>query len=256
MTPALVRHSHRLRRDARRGHAQQILERGTGAAGRPAGRHRGRAVRHAGHYQPPQGRSSLGRCGSPSSARARRSACPRSAAIAPSAARPTRETSGPARRHPPGRTAPRILIDTPPELRLQLVAGGFSSDRRGGLHPRARRPHQRHRRPPDVLGAPAAAAADLRTAGDARRAPRRPSATSSTTSVRPYEGTSKPELEAARVEPGRPVTMAGRRGAAARLPARPPPGLRLPLRHARLPHRREGDSRGRARPARRASRCW
>ena len=46
------------------------------AAGRATRRHGGRSLRHARHYQPPEGRSSLGRCGSPSSGRARRSGSP------------------------------------------------------------------------------------------------------------------------------------------------------------------------------------
>ena len=172
VTPALIRALHRLRRHARRGAAADPRAR-PGAAGRTAGRHRGRALRHAGHYQPPQDRSSLGRCGSPSSGRARRSACRRSAATAPvcrsTDPRDRRTRIGALlagrRRQHPDRHAARAPAAAHRRRR--------SPRRRGALHPRARRPRQRHRRPADVLGAAAAAAAGLRPAGDARAAPRR-----------------------------------------------------------------------------------
>ena len=142
-----------------------------------------------------------------------------------------------------------ILIDTPPELRLQLIAGGFSridavvythehADHINGIDD-LRIFSVRRRRPLPVYG----------PRGDAGAAARAPSITSSMTSVRPYEGTSKPPLEVHEVEPGRPVTHGRGRSAAARLPARPPAGVRLPIRQARLHHRREGDSRCGARAA-------
>ena len=95
----------------------------------------------------------------------------------------------------------------------------------------------------------------LRPARDARAAPRLASATSSTT-MRAYEGTSKPSLALHAVEPGRPVDVAGVRGAPARVPARTPPGVRLPDRRPGLHHRREGHSRRRSGASCRGSTCW
>jgi phosphoribosyl 1,2-cyclic phosphate phosphodiesterase len=101
-----------------------------------------------------------------------------------------------------------ILIDTPPELRLQLIAGGFSNvdaviythehaDHINGIDD-LRMFSVRQRRPLPVYG-PAETLERLRTSfnyifDDA---------------VRPYEGTSKPSLEMHAMEPGRPVRVAG-----------------------------------------------
>src|SRR5262245_39157170 len=101
-----------------------------------------------------------------------------------------------------------ILIDTPPELRLQLVAAGQSRID-AVLYTHAHADHingiddlrifsVKQRRPLPLYG-PAETLDTLRTSfsyifDD---------------NVRPYEGTSKPTLELRPVEPGRPVLIAG-----------------------------------------------
>ena len=101
-----------------------------------------------------------------------------------------------------------ILIDTPPELRLQLIAGGFShidavvythehADHINGIDD-LRTFSVRRRQPLPIYG-PAETLDRLRASfnyifDDA---------------VRPYEGTSKPTLEMHALEPGRPVSVAG-----------------------------------------------
>jgi phosphoribosyl 1,2-cyclic phosphate phosphodiesterase len=101
-----------------------------------------------------------------------------------------------------------ILIDTPPELRLQLIAGGFSqvdaviythehADHINGIDD-LRMFSVRHRHALPIYG-PAETLARLQSSfryifDD---------------SMRPYEGTSKPTLELHAVEPGRPVKVAG-----------------------------------------------
>jgi phosphoribosyl 1,2-cyclic phosphate phosphodiesterase len=101
-----------------------------------------------------------------------------------------------------------ILIDTPPELRMQLIAAGLSrvdavmythehADHINGIDD-LRMFSVRRRRPLPIYG-PAETLDRLRTSfnyifDDA---------------VRPYEGTSKPTLEMHALEPGRLVTIAG-----------------------------------------------
>ncbi len=101
-----------------------------------------------------------------------------------------------------------VLLDTPPELRLQLLAGGFTSvdavvythehaDHINGIDD-LRMFSVRQRRPLPVYG-PAETLDRIRTSfnyifDDA---------------VRPYEGTSKPALELHPVEPNQPVIVAG-----------------------------------------------
>ena len=101
-----------------------------------------------------------------------------------------------------------ILIDTPPELRMQLIAARLSrvdavmythehADHINGIDD-LRMFSVRQRRPLPIYG-PAETLDRLRTSfsyifDDA---------------VRPYEGTSKPTLEMHALEPGRPVTIAG-----------------------------------------------
>ncbi|MGH7497955.1 MAG: MBL fold metallo-hydrolase [Gemmatimonadales bacterium] len=101
-----------------------------------------------------------------------------------------------------------ILIDTPPELRLQLIAGGFANvdavvythehaDHINGIDD-LRMFSVRHRRPLPVYG-PSETLDRLRASftyifDDV---------------VRPYEGTSKPNLELHAVEPGQVVRVAG-----------------------------------------------
>jgi len=101
-----------------------------------------------------------------------------------------------------------VLIDTPPELRLQLVAGGFNHiDAVAYTHEHAdhingiddlRMFSVRRRRPLPVYG-PRETLDRLRRSFDYIF----------DDSVLPYEGTSKPTLEIHEVEPGRPVSMAG-----------------------------------------------
>lgn len=102
----------------------------------------------------------------------------------------------------------RILIDTPPELRLQLIAGGITqvdavvythehADHTAGIDD-LRMFSVRQRRALPIYGPPETLDR-LRSSfsyifDDA---------------VRPYEGTSKPSLELRALEPGRPVDVAG-----------------------------------------------
>jgi phosphoribosyl 1,2-cyclic phosphate phosphodiesterase len=101
-----------------------------------------------------------------------------------------------------------VLIDTPPELRLQLIAGGFSSiDAVAYTHEHAdhingiddlRMFSVRRRRPLPVYG-PRETLDRLRRSFDYIF----------DEAALPYEGTSKPTLEIHEIEPGRPVSMAG-----------------------------------------------
>jgi phosphoribosyl 1,2-cyclic phosphate phosphodiesterase len=101
-----------------------------------------------------------------------------------------------------------VLIDTPPELRLQLVAGGFSSiDAVAYTHEHAdhingiddlRMFSVRRRRPLPVYG-PRETLDRLRRSVDYIFVD----------AALPYEGTSKPTLEMHEIEPGRAVSMAG-----------------------------------------------
>jgi phosphoribosyl 1,2-cyclic phosphate phosphodiesterase len=102
----------------------------------------------------------------------------------------------------------RILIDTPPELRLQLIAGGITqvdavvythehADHTAGIDD-LRMFSVRQRRALPIYGPPETLER-LRTSfgyifDDA---------------IRPYEGTSKPSLDLRALEPGRPVDVAG-----------------------------------------------
>jgi phosphoribosyl 1,2-cyclic phosphate phosphodiesterase len=102
----------------------------------------------------------------------------------------------------------RILIDTPPELRLQLIAGGITqvdavvythehADHTAGIDD-LRMFSVRQRRALPIYGPPETLDRLRGSFGyifdDA---------------VRPYEGTSKPTLELRALEPGRPVDIAG-----------------------------------------------
>jgi phosphoribosyl 1,2-cyclic phosphate phosphodiesterase len=101
-----------------------------------------------------------------------------------------------------------ILIDTPPELRLQLVAAGRSrvdavlythehADHINGIDD-LRMFSVTQRRPLPLYG-PAETLERLRSSFQYIF----------DETIRPYEGTSKPTLEVCPVEPGRPVTVAG-----------------------------------------------
>ena len=145
-------------------------------------------------------------------------------------------------------TAATILIDTPPELRLQLIAAGLSNvdavvythehaDHINGIDD-LRMFSMRQRRPLPVYGPPETLER-LRTSfnyifDDA---------------VRPYEGTSKPSLEMHALEPGEPIRVAG----VEVLPLAFRHGhLRVfgyRLREPGVHHRREGHSRAGARAA-------
>jgi len=105
-----------------------------------------------------------------------------------------------------GETA--ILIDTPPELRLQLVAAGRSrvdavlythehADHINGIDD-LRMFSVKRRRPLPVYGPPETLAS-IKTSFNYIF----------DHDVRPYEGTSKPTLELCPMEPGRPVVVAG-----------------------------------------------
>jgi phosphoribosyl 1,2-cyclic phosphate phosphodiesterase len=100
-----------------------------------------------------------------------------------------------------------ILIDTPPELRLQLIAGGIAqvdavlythehADHTNGIDD-LRMFSVRRRRALPIYGPPETLAR-LRT-----------SFSYIFDDVRPYEGTSKPSLELHAIEPDRPVDVAG-----------------------------------------------
>ena len=58
---------------------------------------------------------------------------------------PPQLAAGRAQRTPDGVT--RVLVDTSPDLREQLLDANVDWARRRAVHPRARRPHPRHRRP-------------------------------------------------------------------------------------------------------------
>jgi phosphoribosyl 1,2-cyclic phosphate phosphodiesterase len=101
-----------------------------------------------------------------------------------------------------------ILIDTPPELRLQLIANGYASidavvythehaDHVNGIDD-LRIFSVRQRRPLPVFGPPETLAR-LRSSFSYIF----------DEAVLPYEGTSKPTLEMHAIEPGRPVSVAG-----------------------------------------------
>ncbi|HTC25044.1 MAG TPA: MBL fold metallo-hydrolase [Gemmatimonadales bacterium] len=101
-----------------------------------------------------------------------------------------------------------ILIDTPPELRLQLVAAGRSrvdavlythehADHINGIDD-LRMFSVTHRSPLPVFG-PTETLERLRSAFQYIF----------DETIRPYEGTSKPALELYPIEPGQPVTVAG-----------------------------------------------
>ena len=147
-----------------------------------------------------------------------------------------------------------ILIDTPPELRLQLIAGDIAqvdavlythehADHINGIDD-LRMFSVRQRRALPIYGPPETL--------DRLRA----SFSYIFDDVRPYEGTSKPSLALHAVEPGTTVDVAGVDGAAARVPARPPAGLRLPHRQPRLHHGREVHSRTPSGAGCRGSTCW
>ena len=100
-----------------------------------------------------------------------------------------------------------ILIDTPPELRLQLIAGGITqvdaviythehADHTNGIDD-LRMFSLRQRRALPIYG-PAETLERIRT-----------SFSYIFDDVRAYEGTSKPSLEMHALEPGRPVAVAG-----------------------------------------------
>jgi phosphoribosyl 1,2-cyclic phosphate phosphodiesterase len=101
-----------------------------------------------------------------------------------------------------------ILIDTPPELRLQLVTAGRSrvdavlythehADHVNGIDD-LRMFSVRQRRPLPLYG-PAETLASIETSFSYIF----------DHSVRPYEGTSKPTLDLRPIDPGQPVTVAG-----------------------------------------------
>ena len=136
-----------------------------------------------------------------------------------------------------------ILIDTPPELRLQLIAGGFSqvdavlythehADHTNGIDDlRIFSVRQRRALP------------HLRPGRDARPAPRRRFGYIFD-DVRPLRGHVEAELGAPRARARRGGRGGRRVGAAAGVPARAHPGVRLSVRRSGLPHRREVRPRG------------
>jgi phosphoribosyl 1,2-cyclic phosphate phosphodiesterase len=100
-----------------------------------------------------------------------------------------------------------ILIDTPPELRLQLITGGFSqvdavvythehADHTNGIDD-LRMFSLRQRRALPIYGPPETLERIRASFGYIFD------------DVRPYEGTSKPSLALNAIEPGRPISVAG-----------------------------------------------
>ena len=225
-----------------------------GAAGRAAGGHRGRSLRHAGHYQPPQDRSSIGHAAH----------LPRDGHVV---------------RRAPGRLRVRGLpLDRPPRRRSRsaaLVEAGTADD-------------------PDRHAARAAAPAARRRRAPAGRGrctptstPTIPTASTTCASSRCGSGEALPvygppeTLERLRTglplhlrrqraglrrhlqaEPGAacagggpPGRGRGRRRAAACVRARPHPRVRIPDRCARVHHRRQVDPRAATPAAARARRA-
>jgi phosphoribosyl 1,2-cyclic phosphate phosphodiesterase len=101
-----------------------------------------------------------------------------------------------------------ILIDTPPELRLQLIAGGFSridavvythehADHINGIDD-LRIFSVRQRQPLPIYGP-----------GETLERVRASFSYIFDDAVRPYEGTSKPRLSLHETQPDRPITVAG-----------------------------------------------
>ena len=149
------------------------------ARGRPRRRHGRRAVRRARHDEPDEGRD--GMTSRRVAARRREAHFPRHGnELRRSAARmwlrrlsfdrSARQANARRRRRRDATAARVILIDTPPELRLQLLAAGHRPRGRGAVHARSRRSHARHRRPARDHGAPRHAPADVRLRRHARRA--------------------------------------------------------------------------------------
>ena len=98
-----------------------------------------------------------------------------------------------------------LLIDTPPELRLQVLRAGVDASGRGALHARARRPRARHRRPPELFAAASRLAAAVRSARHDRTSSHVASSTSSMNAVVPMPGNLKaaPDAHRARARPSR-----------------------------------------------------
>ena len=101
-----------------------------------------------------------------------------------------------------------LLIDTPTELRLQLLAHAHHARGRGAVHASPRRSHPRHRRPARDHRAARHASADV------RRAPTRWPAWSSKFNyifddrIQPLPGTSKPQGRTIPLAPGVPTRIA------------------------------------------------
>ena len=146
---------------ARRNEPAYVVRHGGGAGqGARASRRRRPRARHDRQFLPPlQPRRRARRGGSAPHEHARsrswaaapRAACRASATSGASAIRAIRRTAGGAARCWSSafgkRGARRVLVDTSPDLREQLLAARVDAPRRRALHARPRRPHARHRRP-------------------------------------------------------------------------------------------------------------
>src|SRR5881396_2922629 len=153
--------------------------------------------------------------------------------------------------HPHG-GADRVGGSAPPHRHAARAAaaardGGRRLRRRCAVHARARRSRPRHRRPARLLRAPAGPPRRLRRGGHARRV-----GATLCVHLRPRSGPPGDEqARARRAAPGaRPRSRdRGDAGTRTRPAARRPHGARLPRGTDCVPHRRESDSGGGARPA-------
>ena len=196
----------RLRRPCSTWRGTQILERGPRAARRPRGGDGGRALRRAGHHQPPQDRSAYEACGSPSSAPARPSACRRSAALRglPFSDRSRATSAAASRRLVEAERRTTLLIDTPPELRLQLLAAGVIRRSTRCSTPTSTPTTSTASTTSRVFSVRARAPLPvLRPAGDPGADPRQGSATSSTTRSGPSREPRSRSLEIVPARAGR-----------------------------------------------------
>ena len=138
----------------------------------------------------------------------------------------------------------RVLIDTPPELRLQLDRRRDRSRRRRAVHARSRRSHARHRRPSRDHDAPRRRRCRSTARGDARRARRTVSTTSSTTTFARCRERRSPRARRTRSSRGSRSPSATSTSCRSRFRTGTVDSIRISDRAARLRHRREVDPAG------------